>query len=133
MTNYYSSTALRSQAWACADKLWQRSEYKASDIRVAQIYDAFTPEVLFTLEGYGFCGAGEGGPFTDNGNIGLGGHLAVNTSGGSLSEVYLHGFNLIIEAVRQIRGTSTAQVADVESSFVSSSDCVPTGALILRK
>jgi acetyl-CoA acetyltransferase len=133
MTNYYAADALRSQAWACADNLWQRSDYKAADIRVAQIYDAFTPEVLFTLEGYGFCGAGEAGPFTENGNIGLGGGLAVNTSGGSLSEVYLHGFNLIVEAVRQVRGTSTAQVPDVECSFVSSSDCVPTGALVLRR
>jgi acetyl-CoA acetyltransferase len=97
------------------------------------MYDAFSPEILFTLEGYGFCGRGEAGPFTENGNIGLGGQLALNTSGGSLSEVYLHGYNLIIEAVRQIRGTSTAQVPNVESSFVSSSDCVPTGALILRK
>ncbi len=27
-----------------------------------------------------------------------------------MSEAYLHGFNLIIEAVRQVRGTSTNQV-----------------------
>jgi acetyl-CoA acetyltransferase len=133
MTNYYASDALRSQAWACADGLWKRSDYKAADVRVAQMYDAFSPEVLFTLEGYGFCGRGEAGPFTENGNIGVGGRLALNTSGGSLSEVYLHGYNLVIEAVRQIRGTSTNQVPDAECSFVSSSDCVPTGALVLRK
>jgi acetyl-CoA acetyltransferase len=133
MTNYYGADALRSQAWTCSDNLWRRSDFTAADVRVAQFYDAFTPEILLALEGYGFCGVGEAGPFTDDGNIGLGGTLAVNTSGGSLSEVYLHGFNLIVEAVRQIRGTSYAQVPDVECSFVSSSDCVPTSALVLRR
>ena len=98
-----------------------------------QFYDAFTPLVLQSLEAFGFCGRGESGAFTENGNLALGGQLPSNTSGGSLSEVYAHGFNLIIEAVRQIRGTSTAQVPDVKCSFVASSNCVPTGALVLRK
>ena len=74
----------------------------------AQIYDAFTPLVIMGLEDYGFCKRGEGGPFTEGGRIELGGALPVLTSGGGLSEAYVHGFNLILEGVRQIRGTSTA-------------------------
>ena len=31
----------------------------------------------------------------------------VNTAGGGMSEAYVHGFNLVLEGVRQIRGTST--------------------------
>lgn len=132
MSNYFNDDPLRTQAWACAKALWGGSDFRPSDVSVAQIYDAFTPEVLLSLEAYGFCGRGESGAFSEGGSIELGGRLPVNTSGGGLSEAYLHGFNLILEAVRQIRGTSTAQVADVKCSFVSSSDGVPTGAILLR-
>ena len=62
----------------------------------------------------------------------VGGRLPTNTSGGGMSEAYLHGFNLITEAVRQIRGTSTNQVADARWSLATSGEGVPTGALLLR-
>jgi len=41
--------------------------------------------------------------------------------------------NLIAEAVRQIRGTSTNQVKNVELSMSTAGLGVPTGALLLRK
>jgi len=49
-----------------------------------------------------------------------------------MSEAYLHGFNLIVEAVRQVRGTSTNQVPDAEFSLVTSGEGVPTGAILFR-
>jgi hypothetical protein len=61
------------------------------------------------------------------------GRLPNNTSGGGMSEAYVHGFNLIVEGVRQIRGTSTSQVDDVDVSFVTSGEGVPTSALLLTK
>jgi acetyl-CoA acetyltransferase len=133
MFGYFGADPFRTQSWACASRLWEFSDFKPANIDVAQLYDAFSPEILFSLEGFGFCARGEAAGFIANGAVGLGGRLPINTSGGSLSEAYLHGFNLILEAVRQIRGTSTAQVPNVQSSFVSSSDGVPTGALLLRK
>ena len=99
----------------------------------AQIYDAFTPLVITGLEDYGFCKRGEGGPFTEGGRIQLGGELPVLTSGGGLSEAYVHGFNLINEGVRQMRGTSTAQVDGAETCLVTSGEGVPTSALLLRR
>lgn len=133
MTNYHSENPLRGAMWAVGGNLWQRSDFRPNDVDVAQIYDAFTPLIPFTLEALGFCATGEGGAFTEGGAIELGGRLPVNTSGGSLSEAYIHGMNLITEAVKQIRGTSTAQVPDVEVSLVTSAYVVPTSALILRR
>ena len=48
------------------------------------------------------------------------GALPTNTSGGLLSEAYLHGLNLVIEAVRQMRGESTAQVEGARTCLVTS-------------
>jgi acetyl-CoA acetyltransferase len=98
---------------------------------VAQLYDAFSPLVPLSLEGYGFCGRGEGGPFTDDGAIEWpNGKLPVNTAGGGMSEAYVHGFNLVLEGVRQIRGTSTSQVAGADVSLVTSGEGVPTSAIL---
>ena len=85
-------------------------------MNVAQLYDAFSPLIPLSLEGYGFCERGEGGRFTDDGALEWpDGRLPTNTAGGGMSEAYVHGFNLVLEGVRQIRGTSTSQVdgADV--------------------
>lgn len=132
MANYNLEDPYRLQSYAAAGRLWRDSDFAPRDIKVAQIYDAFTPEVLWSLEGFGFCGRGEAAEFVRNGEIGPGGRLPVNTAGGSLSEAYIHGFNLISEAVRQIRGTSSAQIDNVDSAFVCSSEGVPTSAIILR-
>jgi acetyl-CoA acetyltransferase len=132
MANFYARDPFNTQSWAAAKLLWNRSDFKPADMASAQIYDAFSPEIWFVLEGYGFAKRGEGATFTENGNIEVGGKLPVNTSGGSLLEAYVHGFNMILEGVRQVRGESTAQVPDTKAVFVCSSDIVPTGALVLR-
>jgi acetyl-CoA acetyltransferase len=133
MVNYFCDDPLTGPAWACARKLWASSELGPDDVAVAQIYDAFTPLVLLSLEGYGFCGRGEAPAFVADGNLRWdGGRLPVNTSGGGLSEAYVHGFNLITEGVRQVRGTSTSQVAGAHACLVTSGEGVPTSALLLR-
>ena len=132
MINYWSEDPLAGASWTAARRLFAESDFAPGDLDVAQIYDAFTPLIPLSLEGYGFCGRGEGAAFTDNGNIDLGGSLPINTSGGGLSEAYVHGFNLINEGVRQLRGTSYNQVDGCSSALVTAGECVPTSALILR-
>jgi acetyl-CoA acetyltransferase len=133
MVNYWCEDPLRGPSWSCAEQLYRGSDIGPADIRVAQLYDAFTPLVLLSLEGYGFCGRGEGAAFSDDGALEPGGRLPVNTSGGGLSEAYVHGFNLINEGVRQIRGTSANQVAGADACLVTGGEGVPTSALILRR
>ena len=64
-----------------------------------------------TIEDFGFCAKGEGGPFVEGGTLEWPhGDLPINTAGGNLAEAYIHGLSLVNEGVRQLRGESTAQV-----------------------
>jgi acetyl-CoA acetyltransferase len=74
------------------------------DIGTCQLYDCYTYTVLVTLEDYGFCAKGEGGPFVADGKLGPGGALPTNTGGGQLSGYYMWGFTPLSEAVVQARG-----------------------------
>lgn len=116
-----------------ARELYARAGVSPSDVDVAQLYDDFTGMVLMSLEDFGFCARGEGGPFASDGRIDWpDGALPINTSGGNLAEAYIHGFNLVLEGVRQMRGTSTSQVADAKVCLVGAGPAVgPTSALIL--
>lgn len=118
-----------------AAELYATAELTPADIDTAQLYDAFTSTVLVALEDYGFCKRGEAGPFLAAGHGDWPhGSLPINTSGSHLSEAYIHGFNLVTEGVRQIRGESTSQVADAAHCLVCGGPGVaPTSAMILGK
>jgi acetyl-CoA acetyltransferase len=89
-----------------------------SDIGHFQAYDASTVNLPIALEGAGFCRRGEGLDFVQAGRIEVGGALPCNTSGGLLSESYMHGQNHVVEAVRQLRHEAgERQVAGVEASM----------------
>jgi acetyl-CoA acetyltransferase len=75
-----------------------------ADIDVAELYDCYTYTVLITLEDYGFCAKGEGGPFVSSGVLGPGGTLKVNTGGGQLSGYYMWGMTPLSEGIIQTRG-----------------------------
>jgi acetyl-CoA acetyltransferase len=90
---------------AAGERSFARAGLRHDDMSTLMIYDNFTPTVLFSLEGFGYCGAGESGPFVAEGSLALGGRFPANTSGGHLSESYMQGWALNVEAVRQVRGT----------------------------
>jgi acetyl-CoA acetyltransferase len=118
-----------------AKELFSRADLAPKDIDVAQIYDHFSGLVLMALEDYGFCGRGESGDFVASGNLRWpDGGLPINTSGGQLSEAYVHGMNLLIEGVRQLRGESTTQVPDAKTCLVTGGLGVsPTSGTILGR
>jgi acetyl-CoA acetyltransferase len=133
-----SSTLMRSDPLTLpsaniAKTLYKRAGMGPQDVDVAQIYDCFTVTVLMQLEDYGFCGPGEGGPFAASGAIGKGGSLPINTSGGNLSEGYIHGMSHIVEGVLQLRDESTSNVPGAETCLVTSGLPVSSGAMILRR
>jgi len=92
---------------------------RPKDIDVAQLYDCFTITVLMTLQDYGFCRQGQAGAFVADGAIEIGGRLPINTSGGLLSETGMPGLQLVMEGVRQMRGTATLQVPGARTCLVS--------------
>lgn len=106
---------------APADDLWYgnltacRSVYDRAgiareDIQGLGIYDNFSPTVLFSLEGLGFCGRGEGADFVRDKTLQLGaGRWPTNTSGGHLSDSYMQGWGIIAECVRQLRDDCEAR------------------------
>jgi len=118
-----------------AAELFARAGLSPTDVDVAQLYDAFTITVMVELEDYGFCARGESGAFMDAGHGDWpNGRLPLNTSGGNLSEAYVHGLNLAVEGVRQMRGTSHSQVPGAQVCFVSGAGGVcPTSAAILAR
>ena len=113
----YASTNSR----ALAKMLFGMAGLRPGDIDVAQLYDAFTGIVIMALEDFGLCERGAGGPFVAAGGLRWpDGDLPSNTSGGLLSEAYLHGLNLVVEGVRQMRGESTCQVDAAQTCLVTS-------------
>jgi len=101
---------------------FDRAGLKPEDMDITEIYDAFTPMVILTLEGLGFCKKGEGGAFVEDGRMRVGGALPTNTDGGGLSACQpgMRGMFLLIEAVKQLRGECGArQVPDAKLACVN--------------
>jgi acetyl-CoA acetyltransferase len=100
--------------------LWKQTGLAPKDMDMAMLYENFSPVVFMMLEAHGFVGRGEARDFVASGQLRLGGALPTNTNGGLIGEGYIHGFNNITEAVRQMRGTAANQVAGAKTAFVSS-------------
>ena len=118
-----------------ARDLYTRAEMGPKDIDVAQFYENFTGQTLMAIEDFGFAPRGEGGKWIEGGRIEWpDGELPINTSGGNLAEAYIHGLELMLEGVRQMRGDSTCQVKDAETCLVvSGPSAPPSSAMILRR
>ena len=131
MTSYYRDELGLPEMGVVARQLWRQAGIGPQDVRVAVLYDHFTPFVLLQLEELGFCPRGEARHFIGGGTIELGGALPVNPHGGQLGEAYIHGMNGIAEGVRQVRGTSVNQVGGDGPVLITAGTGVPTSGLIL--
>ena len=91
-----------------------------ADVDHLMIYDAFAHVPLYGLQDLGFVPRGEAGAFVAEGHTRPGGTLPMNTNGGGLSYMHsgMYGMYALQEGVRQMRGTSPAQVDGAEISVV---------------
>ena len=112
--------------------IWERSGATANDVDVLQLYENFTGPVLIAMCEMGFCAPEEVESFVANGSLeGPDAKLPFNTSGGNIGEAYIHGFELVVEAVRQVRGESTCQAKDVELSLAVAGPGYAPGSAVL--
>jgi acetyl-CoA acetyltransferase len=119
-----------------ARQMWNRTDLKASDIDVAELYDGFTYLTFAWLEALGICKQGEAGPFVEGGaRIALDGQLPLNTYGGQLSAGRMHGYWVLHEACLQLRGEAgERQVAtQPEVAVVSNGGGPIAGCLLLTR
>lgn len=95
-------------------RAFEEAGVRPADIDICMIYDSFSITVLTILEDLGFCKKGEGGAWVQGGRLRYDNRSgpALNTDGGGLSSNHpgMRGIFLLMEATRQLRGESTAQV-----------------------
>ena len=108
MEDFTSSKAFR----VSGRKAFEEAGITHKDVDHLMIYDAFAHLPLYGLEDLGFCKPGEAKDFIRERNTAMGGKLPLNTNGGGLSYMHsgMYGMYALQESVRQMRGTSPAQV-----------------------
>jgi hypothetical protein len=116
-----------------APRLYAMAGVGPKDVDVVQSYENFTGGVVMALIEHGFCTYDGANEFLTFDNlIAPSGKLPLNTSGGNMAECYMHGLELQLEAVRQIRGESPNQVPDAKVALVNSGPMVtPASNMIL--
>ena len=119
--DFFRRPELATSGAAVAGKMaFDSAQMTTDDVDFCEIYDCFTIVPLISLEEYGFVKKGEGGSFYEEKRTHLGGELPCNTSGGLLSETGMPGTQLVVEAVRQLRGEcENRQVEGAEVGLVS--------------
>jgi acetyl-CoA acetyltransferase len=114
-------------------RLYDMAGVTPGDVDVIQSYENFTGGVVMSLVEHGFCEAeAVDDVLTFEHLVAPHGGLPLNTAGGNLAEAYMHGLNLALEGVRQLRGESVNQVPEARVALVSAGPMTgPASALVL--
>ncbi|WP_216892205.1 lipid-transfer protein [Nocardia alni] len=95
-----------------ADRAYDRSGVRPSDIDVVELHDCFTTNELITYEALGLTPVGTAEKFVNDGDNTYGGKVVVNPSGGLLSKGHplgATGLAQCAELVWQLRGEADAR------------------------
>jgi len=90
-----------------ARRAFDQAHRAPSDVRVAELHDAYSISALVALEDLGFVEKGRAGPEFASGRFGRTGALTVNPSGGLKAQgrpFGAVGVAQVVEVVRQLRG-----------------------------
>ncbi|MDP3138628.1 MAG: lipid-transfer protein [Burkholderiaceae bacterium] len=126
----YAQDLLTTAGPGNVERLYSAAGVSRSDIDFMQSCDPSSYVVLSDLETYGFSARGQAWRHLLDHGIGADSPLPVNTHGGHLSEAYIHGMNHLSEAVRQLRGTASSQVAGAAVGLVC---CLGASSAILAR
>jgi acetyl-CoA acetyltransferase len=92
-----------------ADTAYRLAGITAVDLDLIELHDAFSVEELQYLEDLGVCPPGQAGTQVMEGQFGVGGRVAVSSSGGLLARGHpggATGLAQIVELVTQMRGAA---------------------------
>jgi acetyl-CoA C-acetyltransferase len=90
-----------------AKRAYQQSKLDPSKIQLAEVHDSFSIGGLMALEDLGFYPKGQAAAALADGDLAVGGKIAINTSGGLKAQGQPFGavgVAQVVEIVRQLRG-----------------------------
>ena len=103
-----------------ARRLWPMTGLSPKDIDVTQLYENFTHQAISALVGHGLTTwESVGEDLTFENLTAPAGKLPVNTDGGNMAQGFVHGINIVVEAIRQLRGESTNPVPGARTCLVT--------------
>src|SRR4051812_28951724 len=116
-----------------ARNMWEMAKLGPAEVDVVQAYENFTGGVLLSLVEHGFVDPKTANEFLVPENLlAPSGRMPMNTSGGNLAECYMHGLEMVNEAVRQLRGTACNQVPGARAAAALGGPMVtPVSSLVL--
>lgn len=117
----HSSDFSRMGVGRAARAAFAMADLGPGDVRVAELYDAFTINPILILEEVGLAEPGRGGHWFRTGRTAPGGDLPVNTYGGLLSFGHTgdaSGMSMLIEGARQVMGLAGDRQVDAEIALV---------------
>lgn len=110
-----------------ARRLWQQTDLTPADIDCAQIYENFSAQGVASLVDHGFCTYEGAADFVRCENlIAPTGKLPINTHGGNTAQGFIHGINIAVETVRQLRGESANPVPGARTCLLAGGPGSPT-------
>lgn len=113
-------------------RLYAQAGVTPAEVDAVQVYENFTGGVVMALIEHGFCTYEDANEvITFENLVAPDGRIPLNTSGGNLAECYVHGFGIMVEAARQIRGDSPNPVPGARVSLAASAPMVEVGSSLI--